>query len=69
MADMADQAGELIERRTQEAMARLEQGKAKGPSLAFCVDCDDEIPEKRRAMGGVRRCVCCQEVFELRTGA
>lgn len=32
-------------------------------SLEFCVDCDEEIPEKRRKLlTGVIRCVKCQSL-------
>lgn len=31
-----------------------------------CIDCDEEIPiERRKAQPGCRRCVKCQNVFEL----
>ncbi len=32
--------------------------------LTHCTDCDNEIPEARRALGGVTRCVPCQSLFE-----
>lgn len=32
-----------------------------GESLQYCIDCDEEIPEKRRlVLKGVERCVECQ---------
>jgi len=42
--------------------------KMAGSSLKYCIDCDDEIPEKRRAVGGVKRCICCQEFHDTRNG-
>lgn len=33
-------------------------------SAEYCEDCDAEIPPQRRRMGGVTRCVHCQEVLE-----
>ena len=31
-----------------------------------CVDCDEEIPiERRKAKPGCRRCITCQESFEI----
>jgi RNA polymerase-binding transcription factor DksA len=34
------------------------------PSEEFCIDCDEEIPAKRRSLGGVERCIHCQEFHE-----
>ena len=64
MADAADRAGELIEEREAAALAARKQ--FIGESEAHCVECDDEIPERRRALGGVTRCVSCQEIYEAR---
>ena len=36
------------------------------PSALFCIDCDAPIPERRRALGGVKRCVECQCIEEER---
>lgn len=37
-------------------------------TTTVCVDCDDEIPiERRRAKPGCRRCITCQESFEIHT--
>jgi len=62
MADNADRAGDLIEIRMAEALARREQPRRS--SLRYCINCDEEIPEKRRALGGVTRCVECQEIHK-----
>ncbi len=35
-------------------------------SLIECQECGEEIPSKRRAIGGVKRCVDCQNHFEGR---
>jgi len=64
MADTADRASELIEERMAQALAG--RGGPAAPSETHCVDCDDEIPERRRALGGVTRCVDCQGIFEAR---
>lgn len=64
MADAADRAGELIEERMAQALAG--RGGPVVPSEQFCLDCDDEIPERRRALGGITRCVDCQGIFEAR---
>ncbi|BAV77760.1 prophage PSPPH06, DksA/TraR family C4-type zinc finger protein [Pseudomonas chlororaphis subsp. aurantiaca] len=44
--------------------ARAALAQAAGPSLTHCEDCDGEIPEARRAQGGITRCVPCQTTFE-----
>ena len=64
MADAADRAGELIEGRMAQALAG--RGGPVTPSETHCVECDDEIPERRRALGGITRCVDCQGIFEAR---
>ena len=64
MADNADRAAELIERREAEALAR--RWRPSTQSERFCVDCGDEIPERRRTLGGVTRCLTCQEIHEAR---
>lgn len=64
MADTADQAGELIEERMAQALAG--RGAPAGPSETHCVECEEAIPERRRALGGVTRCVDCQGIFEAR---
>jgi RNA polymerase-binding transcription factor DksA len=37
-----------------------------GESRAECIDCEATIPELRRSLGGVIRCLDCQEIHELR---
>ena len=34
------------------------------PSEKFCEECDEEIPQKRRDLGGVTLCVHCQSFLE-----
>lgn len=36
----------------------------KRPSLSHCEDCGEEIPEPRRRISGITRCLMCQEDFE-----
>ena len=31
------------------------------PSLDFCMDCKDPIPEQRKAYGGIEYCTECQK--------
>ncbi|SEH99611.1 TraR/DksA C4-type zinc finger protein [Pseudomonas asplenii] len=60
-----DRAGDLEQwLRDREIAAALAATRASGPSLTHCTDCDNEIPEARRALGGVTRCVPCQSLFE-----
>jgi phage/conjugal plasmid C-4 type zinc finger TraR family protein len=45
----------------KDAVERARAQMAKGTSLTHCEDCEDEIPEARRAaVPGVRLCVPCQ---------
>lgn len=45
------------------ARARLPAGE----SLAECVECGDDIPERRRkALPGVKTCVACQSVRDAK---
>lgn len=41
--------------------------KFDGESELECIDCDAEIPIKRRNLGGVKRCIYCQGVFEAKS--
>lgn len=62
-----DRAQALEQRQRDQAIdAALARGRARstGPSLTHCEDCDGEIPEARRAWGGMTRCVHCQSHFE-----
>ena len=64
MADAVDRATELNEERLQAALEN--RPNMARPSAQFCVDCDELIPPERQAVGGVRRCVPCQEQHEKR---
>lgn len=62
-----DRAQALEQRQRDQALtAALARARARSnvPSLTHCEDCDDEIPEARRAFGGITRCVACQSTFE-----
>ena len=62
MADDIDRAGERID---AEMTARLRALPTFNiASLLDCQDCGEEIPSKRRAIGGVRRCFDCQKHHE-----
>ena len=60
-----DRAQALEQRQRDQAIAaQLARVRSTGPSLTHCEDCDREIPEARRALGGMTRCVPCQSTFE-----
>lgn len=49
----------------REEMAR----QMASPSLAFCEDCEDEIPaDRREKRSGCTRCIDCQRVHERLKG-
>ncbi len=52
-----DQIDDTISDAVSAARARMPVGESE----QWCVDCGEEIPEKRRAaLPGVKRCVQCQ---------
>ena len=59
-----DAVNDQIEISTREAIARQQaraRAAAQVESAEFCVDCDEPIPEARRAaLPGVQLCVACQ---------
>lgn len=65
--DIIDDAQNINE--TFQAAALRMQQAAREPNNstgAWCLDCDEVIPEKRRAaVPGCRRCIDCQIEFEL----
>ncbi len=60
-----DRAQALEQRQRDQAIAvQLARTRPFGPSLTHCEDCEQPIPEKRQALGGMTRCVPCQTIFE-----
>lgn len=60
-----DRAQALEQRQRDQAItAALARARLIGPSLTHCEDCGGEIPERRRVLGGMTRCVSCQSAFE-----
>lgn len=62
-----DRAQALEQRQRDQAISAqlvLARAQSAGPSLTHCEDCDNEIPEARRALGGKTRCTPCQTTFE-----
>lgn len=64
MADDADRAAELQEIANSDAI-REHARRPAAERRAFCIDCNEIIPHRRRALG-VSRCIECQEAHELR---
>jgi phage/conjugal plasmid C-4 type zinc finger TraR family protein len=65
VADEADRAGDVIDAAMATALAGIKSTMGI-PSNESCAECGDEIPEQRRKLGGVTRCVSCQTYFEVR---
>lgn len=60
-----DRAQALEQRQRDQAIAaQLAQVRPSGPSRTHCLDCDNEIPKARQALGGITRCTPCQSTFE-----
>ena len=65
-AEIIDQANELAERRLEMTIQdmRIDHNAV---SAEKCVDCGDEIPQRRRELvAGCQRCAECQEEAEER---
>lgn len=63
MADIAD----IAELNIPEADTSAISARFLLPSEEFCEECGDEIPETRRALGGVTHCVYCQDFLEKKS--
>lgn len=64
-ADFLDDAVSLQATLNATALQhQLSQSRAHLPSREFCKDCDIDIPEKRRALGGVERCTECEGFYQ-----
>lgn len=63
--DLADYAQEVEAARLEHLLREREAKRVKQLSTAYCEECGDRIPDKRRmAVSGVRHCVSCQEDIE-----
>ncbi|OTG87676.1 conjugal transfer protein TraR [Acinetobacter sp. ANC 4558] len=63
MADLADIASEITDERLAQTLSnRTSYDMA---SEYECLECGEKIPEKRRALGGVTRCIGCQSAIEI----
>ena len=64
MADDADRANDYVDLTLAHCLSRAP--KFDKPSLTECLECGEDIPAKRQALGGGRRCISCQNIFERR---
>jgi len=65
MGDWLDNAKAIEElERERSIAAQLARPRPTGPSRTHCLDCEESIPEKRRALGGVVRCTPCASLTE-----
>ena len=65
-AEIINQANELAERRLEMTIQNMRINH-NAVSATHCVDCGEEIPERRRELvAGCQRCADCQEEEELR---
>lgn len=65
MGDWLDQVQAQEQRERDQAIAaQLAQARPTGPSRKQCLDCDEDIPEARRALGAMDRCTSCMTLFE-----
>jgi len=67
MGDIADQAQSLIEQQLAVSLSNIKPSiNTTLPSAMCCDECDEDIPQERRAMlPGVRLCVGCASEKEL----
>ena len=63
MADLADLAGEIADEHLAHTLENRQQYNAE--SEFECLECGCQIPEQRRALGGVTLCIDCQTVVEI----
>lgn len=67
MSDEVDVANDYAERELADRLYHRVQ--YQGESAHQCAECDAEIPQKRReAVPGVRLCLDCQSISEVRRG-
>jgi len=63
--DKIDQAQEINERHLEQLLQEHQARQPSGESSTHCMDCQEPIPEARRAaIIGCRRCIDCQTLLE-----
>lgn len=65
-ADFSVEQQQAAQEALEERLRREREAREGRPSLKECLDCGIEIPEARRAVGGITRCVECQNEVEKR---
>ena len=56
---------EQIDASVEDAVEHARSRLPTGPSLRYCEECGEEIPQARReALPGVRRCLGCQSALD-----
>lgn len=66
MPDEIDRAQGINEQLQADALDVWRSRQPTGPGRSHCIDCEEEIPERRRqALPGVERCVDCQQALEV----
>ena len=61
--DEFDRAQDL-EMASRNAAIAAQRGNMKTVSYSHCLNCGDAIPQARQALGGVLRCITCQQFLE-----
>ena len=64
MTDIIDRANDFAQEELERNLAKAQRFDT--PSLAECIDCGADIPERRQRLGGVTRCIDCQTHLENR---
>ncbi|MDC5354797.1 TraR/DksA C4-type zinc finger protein [Acinetobacter baumannii] len=64
MADLVDVASEIIEANVAYTLSHT--NRFDDQSNIECEECGTVIPEQRRKLGGVTRCIGCQTEFEAK---
>lgn len=63
--DDLDRAQE-IEMESRNAAISNQMKKQGKNTLSHCQDCGDVIPPKRQKLGGIIRCIECQQLLEIK---
>lgn len=64
MADDIDRANDIAQESLERSLAKAKRFDA--PSYPECIDCSEDIPYQRQQIGGVKRCIDCQNIKERR---
>lgn len=65
MPDLFDRAQQTSEQLLGDALDSWQRCQEQRPGRTHCIDCDEEIPQRRReAVPHCQRCMNCQGLFE-----